>query len=241
MCAAAVVVRAAVGASQAAGAADTNAPAGARGDWLPGSEWVMSSWLPYDQSRLDTLLRTSPAELAVWLDDRRTLGQLARRRGFTDLRALAARLVATRRVSKARRRVLTRRALDTLTQAHLARHVLFHVYHTTALAPAAPRVFGVSQARFVRLRNVGWSPARIGASTHRSLDRLRHALTEFFVARGRRGVALGAMSPAQARALLAEQKAGLDLYLQRRFRTTSQQVVYATQTTHGPAFFCPLG
>jgi len=240
MCAAAVVMLAAAGTGQAARAADSHAPAGARGDWLPRSEWVMSSWLPYDQSRLDTLLRTSPAELATWLDDRRTLGQLARERGFTDLHALAARLVATRRVSNAQRRVLTRRALDTLTQSHLARHVLFHVYHTSALAPAAPRVFGVSRARFLHLRNAGWSPARIAASTHRSLDQLRQALTDFFVARGRRGVARGAMSPAQARALLAEQKAGLDLYIQRRFRTTSQQVVYATQTTHGPAFFCPL-
>src|SRR4051795_4366928 len=114
----------------AAHAADSHAPHGARGDWLPSDEWVMSQWLPYDEATLDHLLRTDRDELAAWLDDRRTLGQLARRRGFHDTRALARRLVAARggHLSAARRRTLERRALDTLTQAHLPPHVLFHIF-----------------------------------------------------------------------------------------------------------------
>jgi hypothetical protein len=109
----------------AAHATDSHAPKGARGDWLPSDEWAMSQWLPYDEATLDHLLRTNRDELAAWLDDRRTLGRLARKRGFRSQRALAKRLVAARggHVSPALRRALERRALDTLTQAHLARHV----------------------------------------------------------------------------------------------------------------------
>jgi hypothetical protein len=36
-----------------AGAADTNAPKGARLDWLPTDTWVMSGWMPFDEARLD--------------------------------------------------------------------------------------------------------------------------------------------------------------------------------------------
>jgi hypothetical protein len=41
----------------------------------------MSSWLPFDEARLYDVLHTDRAELAVWLNDRRTLGQFARARG----------------------------------------------------------------------------------------------------------------------------------------------------------------
>jgi len=85
----------------AAQATDSHAPRGARGDRLPSDQWAMSQWLPYDEATVDHLLHTDRDELASWLNDQRTLGQLARRRGFRD-----------------------QRALDTLTHAHLARHVL---------------------------------------------------------------------------------------------------------------------
>src|SRR3954467_13398910 len=96
-------------------AADSHAPKGARGDWLPRDEWVMSSWLPYDEARLYALLDTDRAEVDAWLDDHRSLGALAHRHGVRSLRSLSERLVATRHVSPARRRVLRARALDTLT------------------------------------------------------------------------------------------------------------------------------
>src|SRR4051795_11969076 len=129
----------------AAHATDSHAPKGARGDWLPSDGWAMSQWLAYDEGTLDHLLPTNRDELAAWLDDRRTLGQLARKRGFHSQPALARRLVAARggHMSAARRRTLERRALDTLTQAHLARHALFHIYHSPAVGTAAHRLFGV--------------------------------------------------------------------------------------------------
>src|SRR3954466_12803274 len=205
-------------------ATDSHAPKGARGDWLPRDEWVMSSWLPYDEGRLYHLLGGDRATVDAWLDDHRTLGALARRHGVHSLRAFAGRLVATRHVTPARRRVLLARALDTLTQAHLARHVLFHIFHTPAVAGGARGVFGVSPATFRRLRNDGLSPVAIGAHGHRSAAHVVSALHGLFVARGHRAVRVGAMSPAQARALLAEQDRDLSAYAQRTFRTTNQQI-----------------
>lgn len=221
----------------AAHATDSHAPKGARGDWLPADEWAMSQWLPYDEATLDHLLQTNRDELAAWLDDRRTLGQLARKRGFDSQRALAKRLVAARggHMSPALRRTLDRRALDTLTQAHLARHVLFHIYHSPAVGSSAYRVFGVSTARYKRLRDSGLSPRRIAAAGGRSEAQLRTSLLALLAERGRRAVRIGAMSPRQARTLLAEQRGTVDAFMRRPYRTTHQQRDYAALVCHLPA------
>src|SRR3954464_15179611 len=131
-------------------ATDSHAPKGARSDWLPADEWAMSQWLPYDEATLDHPPHTNRHEPATWRAARRTLGQLARKRGFHSQRALAKRLVAARggHMSAARPPMLEQRAFHTLTQAHLARHVLFHIYHSPAVATAAPHVFGMSTARY---------------------------------------------------------------------------------------------
>ena len=96
----------------AAQAADSHAPKGARGDWLPRSEWVMSSWTPFDEARLYALLDTDRKEVASWLDDRRTLGQFAAKRGYRNQGALADKLVAPRlrTATAAMKRTLRRRA-----------------------------------------------------------------------------------------------------------------------------------
>jgi hypothetical protein len=218
-------------------ATDTHAPHGARGDWLPADEWVMSQWLPYDEATLDHLLHTNRDELASWLDDRRTLGALARKRGFRSQRALAQRLVAARggHVSAALRRTLERRALDTLTQAHLARHVLFHIYHSPAIATAAPRLFGLSGARYRKLRDTGLSPRRIAAAGGRTAAQLRGALRVLFRERGARAARIGATSARQARTLRAEQAAAVDAFMARPYRTTNQQRDYAALVCHLPA------
>ena len=46
------------------------------------------------------------------------------------------------------RPVLEQRARDMLTQAHLSRHVVFHVFHTPAIPRHAPAIFGMSPSRF---------------------------------------------------------------------------------------------
>jgi hypothetical protein len=212
----------------AARAADSHAPDGARLDWLPSSEWVMSSWLPYDEARLYALLDIDRAHVDAWLDDHRSLGQLARRHGWTSQRALAHALVAPRlkSVHPAMRPVLERRALDTLTQAHLSNHVLFHVFHTPAIADHAKAIFGLRPATFRRLRDSGLSPARIAQRGGRTRAGAQARLADLLKARGRRAVRLGAMSAAQAKALYAEQMAALPAFMSHTYRTPAEQVSF---------------
>ena len=211
----------------AAHAADTHAPKGARLDWLPSDEWVMSSWLPYDEQRLYTTIGTSRDDLRNYLDDHRTLGQLARLHGWKgSTRALALELVSPRfsGLSKSMRHVLVRRAQDTLTQAHLSRHVLFHVFHTPAVATHAPSIFGVTPATYRRLRNSGISPQAIGASQGRSPATVQSGLASVLSARDNHGAAVGAISANQAKNLWAEQSEDLSAYVRRAYRTSEQQI-----------------
>ena len=220
----AVIATAAPAADVPPRSADSSAPSGARLDWLPTDEWVMSSWLPYDEDRLYALLGTSREELSAWLNDRRSLGQLAQRRGHRDLRRLAAQLVQDRPAS--RRPTLRRRALATLTQPHLGNHVIFHVFHTPAIASASKRVFGVRASTFRRLRAQGLSPARIGARGGRSRAAVRGSLRMLFRRRAQHAVRLGAMSRFQSENLLRHQQAGLDAYVGRPFRTLRQHEAF---------------
>jgi hypothetical protein len=209
-------------------AADSHAPTGARGDWLPRSEWVMSSWLPFDEARLYGLLDTDRAEVARWLDDRRTLGQFAARHGYRDQRALAEQLVAPRlrTASPALKRTLRARSRDMLSQAHLARHVLFHVYHTPAIPRHAREIFGMSPQRYRALRDSGTTPALIAARGGRTLAASTGALHTILAKRDDQGVRAGAMSTRQAKALLAAQETGLNTYMQRHYRTPAQQAAF---------------
>jgi len=210
-------------------AADTNAPKGARLDWLPTDTWVMSSWMPFDEARMNAVLNTDHDELVGWLNDRRTLLALAREHGIgASATRLAHTLVAPRlaHVRPAMRPVLERRARTMLTQAHLSRHVIFHVFHTPAIPRNARAIFGLSPARFRTLRNSAMTPLAIGAHGGRSAAHVRGALWALLVARADRGVRAGAMSRGEARHLLAEQRAQLAVYVGRAFRTPEQQVAF---------------
>src|SRR3954470_15724187 len=100
---------------------DSDAPAHAPAHWLPPEPWVYNHWLPYDEQRLYRVLGISRNALWQQLrDDHRTLAQLAAEHGYPAPRRLAAELVATRRVSAAKRAELQRRAVRTITQGHLA-------------------------------------------------------------------------------------------------------------------------
>ena len=212
----------------AAQAADSHAPHGARLDWLPRDEWVMSSWLPYDEARLYELVHSDRAEVDAWLDDHRTLAQLARKRGWTSQRNLARALVAPRLkdVRPAMRAVLERRALETLTQGHLSNHVIFHVFHTPAIADHAKTLFGLRPATFRHLRDSGLSPAVIAQRGGRTRAGAQARIAAVLKARGQRAVSLGAMSRVQAKALYAEQMAALPAFMAHTYRTPSQQVSF---------------
>ena len=216
-----------------AGATDSHAPRGARADWLPMDEWIMSGWLPFDEARLERVLHVSRSDLAAYLDDRRSLMELAMRKGVAhDAHGLAVRLVATRHVGPALRRTLDRRAEDVLTQAHLSRHVLFHLFHTHALTTSTRTVFGMPASRYAALRDRGLSPVGIAKRGGRSHAQLVASLRAFFVARAHRSVAIGAASGAQARRQLAHQEAELETFVTRRYRTPAQQAAYAAARHH---------
>jgi hypothetical protein len=217
-----------VPAASAAGA-DSHAPKGARGDWLPSSEWVMSSWLPFDEARLYAVLDTNRDELRTWLNDRRTLGRFAAEHGFEGQRRLAETLVAPRlrTASAAMKRTLRARAMEMVTQPHLARHVMFHIYHTPAIPRHAQEIFGMGPNAYRTLRDSGWTPMRIAAAGRTSVAASSVALRSILVRRNDQAVRVGAMSRRQADALLAHQDAGLHRYMRTRYRTPAQQVKFA--------------
>jgi stress-induced morphogen len=211
----------------AAQAADSHAPKGARLDWLPTNEWVMSAWLPYDEQRLYATIDTTRYDLRNYLDDHKTLAGLARKHGYTgSTRALALKLVQPRfaGISKAMRHVLVERAEDTLTQAHLSRHVLFHVFHTPAIATHAPSIFGVTASTYRKLRNEGTSPQTIGARGGRDAATVHSKLASVLRARDQHGAAVGAISALQAKNLWSEQSEDLAAYVTRAYRTSEQQI-----------------
>ena len=212
-----------------ASAADSHAPAGARADWLPASEWVMSSWLPFDEARLYDVLDTDRAELATWLNDRRTLGAFAAKRGYHSRAALVEKLLAPRLrgASATAKRRLRSRASEMLTQAHLARHVMFHIFHTPAIPRHAQEIFGMSASAYRKLRDSGWTPQTIAVQGGLTLKQSTAALASILVRRADQAVRVGAMSRRQADALLDHQAAGLDRYMLRHYRTTAQQAAFA--------------
>jgi hypothetical protein len=129
-------------------------------------------------------------------------------------------------VRPATSRVLERRALDTLTQAHMSNHVIFHVFHTPAIADNARSIFGIRPATFRHLRDSGLSPTTIAQRGWRTRAGAQKRLAAVLKARGQRAVTLGAMSRAQARALYAEQMAALPAFMRHTYRTPAQQVSF---------------
>ena len=123
------------------------------------------------------------------------------------------------------RPVLERRALETLTQGHLSNHVIFHVFHTPAIADHARTIFGLRPATFRHLRDSGLSPTTITQRGGRTLG-AQARLAALLKARGQRGVRLGAMSAKQAKALYAEQLASLSAFMAHTYRTPAQQVSF---------------
>ncbi|MDQ3741969.1 MAG: hypothetical protein M3389_13605 [Actinomycetota bacterium] len=189
---------------------DSDAPKGAPPHWIPSEEWVMQHWLPFDEDRLLRLLGITRAELWRHLrDDRRTLSTLAARHGWPQPKRLAAALVAPRRLDErasVTKRELEARALRTLTQGHMAQHVLFHTLHQDAVPDQAREVFGVSSINeFQRLRRLDVSPlqiARMNGLSRASVQRLgARALRE----RAAAGVRRGELSARQSEVLVARQ------------------------------------
>ena len=214
---AAVIVLFVLVSAAPARAQDSEAPEDAAPYWLPNEPWVMEHWLPYDEARLHRLLRASRAELWGYLrNERRTLAAFASTRGWQP-EGLARALVAQwrGRVSARQLELLRSRALRTLTQGHLAQHMLFHALHQRTLPEASARVFGVHGKEFVRLRRAQLSPLHIAALNGRGGGAVERGATAALRATAHRGVRAHAVTRRQAELVLKRQLRYLPRWLRR--------------------------
>jgi Tol biopolymer transport system component/plastocyanin len=195
---------------------DSLAPASAPAHWLPPEDWVYNHWLPYDEGRLYALLGVTRGDIWRQLrDDHHNLAELARAHGWPDPAKLAAALVEPRRgqVSPAMLTALRARALRTITQGHLAQHLLFHSLHQFAIPSDAPEIFGVTDAEFRALRRGEQSPLDVGRVHGRSPSQIQALAAGVLRERVRAGTSTGAMTRQQGRLLLARQLAQLPRWL----------------------------
>ena len=195
---------------------DSDAPTTAPAHWLPPEAWVYNHWLPYDETRLYRLLGITRVGLWEQLrDDRRTLAELAARHGWPDPRRLADALVAPEagRVAAARLATLRDRALQTITQGHLAQHLFFHSLHQFGIASEAPSIFGVNDMEFRRLRRAELSPLQIARLHGRSPGEVEARSIAVLRERADTGVRGGATPRAQADRLLSRQISQLPRWL----------------------------
>jgi hypothetical protein len=205
----------------AANARDTHAPGGASDNWLPCDAWVMFHWLPYDEARLYSLLGMQRSSVQAWLrdDNHHTLGQLFARRGMT-IRQAAAQLIAPEVAGApaARARMLRNHTIDTLTQGHLAQHVLFHYFHQPLVGSRAARIFGVTPAAYRKLRLRGMSPSGIGRAHGRRRGQITYRALRVLTYAAHAGIRSGQTTRPEAEAFLATQRRGLHHWLDSHIR-----------------------
>lgn len=216
-----LVILVAVGGATDVGARDSHAPAGAPDRWLPADEWVMSGWSPIDETRLQELTGIDRDQLKRWLNNDRSLGRLVRSHGVPDLRAfgitVTAPQCAARRAGEVSCRELRHRVAHMFSQPHLARHVLFHLYHSHALTMHTQWLFGLPRASFVAARARGESPLQIAMSGGIDEATLTARLDHFFRLRDERGAREGAQTEQQAALQLARQRADMFFYIHKPY------------------------
>jgi len=181
----------------------------------------MSGWSPIDETRLQRLTGIDRGELDRWLNNHRSLGRLVTAHGVPDLRAFAIRLTAPHCVARQPRpvscRELRHRAADMFSQPHLARHVLFHVYHSHVLTMHTQWLFGLPREGYADARARGESPLQIAMSSGIDERTLTARLTRFFRLRDERGAREGAQTEQQAALQAARQRAGMSFYIHKPY------------------------
>jgi hypothetical protein len=200
---------------------DSEAPAGAGHRWLPCEPWVMFHWLPYDERALYARLDVSRDVVLRWIrnDRHRTLAGLARRRG-KDPERIADALSRRWRghVSKEHYAELRARTLRTLTQGHLAQHVLFHRFHQPGIAARGSQAFGPRALDSPHAQLRGFSPAQIGRRHGRSRRAVAIRVMAVLRHYANRGVRESHTTRAQATRFLRFQRRGLSHWLDKGIR-----------------------
>jgi hypothetical protein len=196
-------------------AADTEAPPGAGKNWLPNEDWVVRHWIPFEERTLYRELRVRKHEVFKWLDDYdHTIASLARRQGV-DPSALIRRLMRPwkGKVGREQYLLLRERTRRTMTQSHLSRHLLFHVFHNRRIGRNAKRFFGVSHATWWRLRSSGLTVNEVARRGGRSEREVRRDLLPFLERELRVGVKRDMTPRRQARAFLKTQRSKLKTWM----------------------------
>jgi hypothetical protein len=124
------------------------------------------------------------------------------------------------------------RALRTLTQAHLAQHVLFHRFHDPAIGLSARRLFGLGAADFQQARLIGRSPAELAAAHHRRRGWLARRAMDVLRSATLRGVRAGVMPPEQGRLLLRQRRRGLSHWLDSRIHKYRRRRLHHRPDSH---------
>jgi hypothetical protein len=170
---------------------------------------VIRHWIPFDEDDLYARLHMRAFDVFRWLDDHdHTIAALARRRG-ADPDELE------RRLAGGRGRLVRARTHRVFTQSHLARHLLFHVFHNRLIGRNAPRICGVVRREWWLMRRTGATPFEVARVGGRSRAHATRTLWRFLVREQRVGVGRGLTTRREAARLLARQRRQMPNWLRR--------------------------
>ncbi|HYH87872.1 MAG TPA: hypothetical protein VEX67_01495 [Solirubrobacteraceae bacterium] len=200
---------------RSARAHDSLSPVGAPHTWLPGEDWVMRHWVPFDEQALIRRLDLRGRGLEAYLyDDHHALSDLALARGL-DPAQLRDELVAPWRpiVDDARYELLRERTQRVLTQPHLAQHVFFHVFHDAMVAHHPHATFGLPAATVRQMRLDGLTPVDIAGRGGVSAAALRSSLLHFFALERDEGIRRRVAWPDESRRIHRRQISRLSCWM----------------------------
>jgi hypothetical protein len=217
---------------------DSMAPRDAKHAWLPADDdWVMQHWMPFDEARLYDALDIDNLGLERWLrNDHHTIAQLAARKGLTA-DALTDQLIEPRRgtVPDDQLAVLRERTMRTMTQGHLAQHVLFHYFHGSYALENTQKIFGVDRKTYKRLRLAGATPFQIGRRGGRTPAQVDRGMRGILRYGADLGVSNESQTPAQAAYMLRRRRALLPCFLRRPMPKLDRGNPYGDPNNgHGP-------
>lgn len=201
-------------------AQDSHVPRGGSHRWLPCDNTQMFHWLPVDQQQLFDRLRMPARDVYRWLKtgEDRSLTQLAAERGV-DVKALKSELLSqwAGKASASKLRAFRGDVNDLFSQGHLSQHTLFHPFHNPGFALHAREIVGMSTVAYLRARSRGKTVAEL-ARQH-GITRAQAGERAIAVMRGYQDKAVrrGLTSSTQADAYIADLRARLEEWLDRRF------------------------
>jgi hypothetical protein len=201
-------------------AKDSLAPKSAGDRWLPCERWVLYHWNPIDMQRLYARTGIDETELFDWLrdDDNHTLSGLITKHDLDPEDVVTSSLAVDPGLPTAVRATLAERADRLLTQGHLAQHVFFHVFHSSAIRQHSREIFGMNPWDYSKARRLGFSAADMGRLKRGYSRRQTAARVLRVIGRYEKlGIVLGATSNAQADSFMDQTQRLVDSWIDMRY------------------------